>query len=195
MDLDPFVATGIEASTLRFLDSFLLLCLASDSPPDTPEEIARLGRNQHRTAARGREPGLLLERDGAEVSLQEWGLEIVEACAPHAAALDAAQGSQAHGQALQLARSRLLNPALTPSARVLAAMAQDFGDSHIEFVRAQSEQARQQLLALPWSEAQRQRYAQLAAESLAEQRRIEAADTLDFESFRQRYLATDSLLA
>jgi glutamate--cysteine ligase len=63
MDLDPFEAVGINASTARFLDVFPLHCLLSPSPPDTPEEIAALGRNQHRAAARGREPGLTLERE------------------------------------------------------------------------------------------------------------------------------------
>jgi glutamate--cysteine ligase len=52
MDLDPFEPVGINAATMRFLDVFLLHCLLADSPPDTPEEIAALGRNQHRTAAR-----------------------------------------------------------------------------------------------------------------------------------------------
>src|SRR5512140_357233 len=62
MDLDPFVPVGIAAPTMRFLDVFLLHSLLTDSPRDTPEEIAAWGRNQHRVAARGREPGLRLER-------------------------------------------------------------------------------------------------------------------------------------
>ena len=34
-----------------------------------------------------------------------------------------------------------------------------------------------------------------AAESIAAQRRIEAADTVDFETYRQQYLAAQSLVA
>ena len=41
MDLDPFKPIGIDAATVRFLDVFLLHCLASDSPPDTPERSPR----------------------------------------------------------------------------------------------------------------------------------------------------------
>src|SRR6185295_13278546 len=48
MDLDPFEPLGIRADTMRFLDVFLLHCLATDSAPDSPEEIAALARNQHR---------------------------------------------------------------------------------------------------------------------------------------------------
>ncbi|MFN3495523.1 MAG: glutamate--cysteine ligase, partial [Hydrogenophaga sp.] len=36
MDLDPFETLGIAAPTMRFLDVFLLHCLLSNSPPDTP---------------------------------------------------------------------------------------------------------------------------------------------------------------
>ena len=62
LDLNPFVPVGITAQNIRFLDVFLLHCLLSESPPDTPQEIAALGRNQHKTAAFGRQPGLMLER-------------------------------------------------------------------------------------------------------------------------------------
>ena len=87
MDLDPFVPVGIAAGTVRFLDVFLLHCLLSDSPPDTPAEIAALGRNQHHTATHGREPGLRLERRGEPVLLTEWAAELLDQCAPIAAAL------------------------------------------------------------------------------------------------------------
>src|SRR4029434_5691570 len=43
MELDPFVPVGIKAQTMRFLDVFLLHCLLTDSPDDTPAEIAALG--------------------------------------------------------------------------------------------------------------------------------------------------------
>ena len=36
---------------------------------------------------------------------------------------------------------------------------------------------------------------EMAEESLAEQRRIEAADAVPFETYRQRYLATEKLEA
>src|SRR5882672_5586366 len=90
MDLDPFKAIGIDARTMRFLDVFLLHCLRADSPPDTPREIAAVGGNQHAAAARGREPGLKLNCGSKLVTLRDWGKDIIAACEPIAAALDAA---------------------------------------------------------------------------------------------------------
>src|SRR4029079_13755371 len=57
MDLDPFSPIGIGAQTIRLLDVFLLHCVLSESPPDSPADIGEVRRNQNRVAARGRAPG------------------------------------------------------------------------------------------------------------------------------------------
>ena len=106
MDLDPVRAVGITAGTMRFLDIFLLHCLLRESPPDTPQEIEAIGGNKQRVAARGREPGLRLLRESEEVALAEWSSEILAECAPIAAALDAANGGDAHRDALAERRRR-----------------------------------------------------------------------------------------
>jgi glutamate--cysteine ligase len=193
MDLDPFVPVGITAETMRFLDVFLLHCLLSDSPIDSPDEIAALARNQHRTAARGREPGLVLERNGQDISLSDWGLELVTACQPIAQALDRAQGGNAHAEAVAAATQSLLHPQTLPSARVLQVMAQDFDHSFVAFARSQSSRTKTLLQDLPWSSAQQARLAAMSLASIEEQRRIEAADTLPFEIYRQQYTAPERL--
>ena len=193
MDLDPFEPVGINTQTMRFLDVFLLHCLLADSPPDTPLEIAALARNQHNTAARGREPGLTLERDGHPVSLRDWGLEIVAQCAPIAAQLDAVHGHQLYSDALAAAVTGLKNPDTLPSARVLAAMAQDHDNSFVEFARAQSEKTRTALLALPFPQEQQTKFEALTRQSIAEQKKIEAADSLPFEMYREAYLSPERL--
>lgn len=189
MDLNPFEAVGIDASTMHFLDVFLLHCLLSDSPPDTPEEIHELAHNQHLTAARGREPGLMLSRAGREVPLIEWGQQIVDELAPLAEALDALDGGVAHQAAVAQARQRLLAPETLPSARVLAAIREQHGDSFVAFARSQSRWAREHILMLPWSAQQQARYEAMSAESVEAQRRIEEANTMPFEIFRQQYIS------
>lgn len=193
MDLDPFEPVGIRAQTMRFIDVFLLHCLLSDSPPDTPAEIAALARNQHRTAARGREPGLTLERNGRDVLLTDWAGQLIDECVPLAAALDGAQGGTAHAEAVAAARQALAQPETLPSARVLQAMTHDHGGSFIGFARARADQVREQISALPFPTAEHDRLVSLARESVAEQAAIEAADTMPFEAYRQAYLATERL--
>jgi glutamate--cysteine ligase len=48
-------------------------------------------------------------------------------------------------------------------------------------------------MAMPFPAAEEERFAQLAAVSIAEQKAIEAADTLPFEEYRKKYLAVERL--
>jgi glutamate--cysteine ligase len=178
---------------MRFIDIFLLHCLLQTSPPDTPGEIAALGRNQLLTAARGREPGLTLERGGAAVPLVDWAAELLEQCAPIAAALNAGHGTTAYTDTLAAARAALARPDTLPSARVLSTMQRDFGGSYTAFIRAQGDQTRNHLLALPWTAEQQMEFEAMARASQQQRAAIEAADTVDFETFRQAYLAPERL--
>lgn len=195
MDLDPFEPLGIGAQTMRFLDAFLLHCAFTPSAPDTPDEVAALARNQHRTASHGREPGLMLERDGREVPLVTWAHELLDGLVPFAAALDAAagHGRALHAEALALARARVEDLASTPSARALAEMREVHDGSFLAFALARSKATKQALLALPFGAEEARRFAAEAETSIAEQRRLEAAEQPDFESFRVAYLSPERL--
>ncbi|HET9470886.1 MAG TPA: hypothetical protein VFO24_07250, partial [Usitatibacter sp.] len=188
MDLDPFERVGINADTMRFLDVFLLHCLVTDSPPDTPAEIEAIIRNKQRVASRGRQPGLALVRGEREVPLVEWAEEVLAGCASIAEAMDRAQDTTAHARALAAAKGCLADAALTPSARVLAAM-REYGNSYVRFVLAQSSAHKAAILGLPFSPALEDRFAAQANASVVEQRRIEDADVVPFETYRQNYLA------
>jgi glutamate--cysteine ligase len=196
MDLDPFEPAGISGQTMRFLDVFLLHCLLSESPPDTPEETVALGSNQNLTASHGRQDGLMLERDGGQCALQSWGLELLHELLPMAELLDRQLGGgTSHAKAVEAALLQWTQPALAPSARVLATMHKDFGGCFHSMALAQSQQARQHWIARPLEVELKQRFDLAAEVSRREQRQREAAETLGFEDYRQQYLAADRLLA
>ena len=195
MDLDPFAAIGITAETARFLDVFLLHCLLTDSPPDTPREIEAIGRNKQLVAARGREPGLRLDRNGQLVELREWAGQVLAECKPIAAALDAARGGSAHDGALAAAVGALEDPASLPSARMLSEMQQRYEGSYFRFALAYSLRHRSALQAEPFPASAETRFARMAEESIEKQRTIEAADKVPFEQYRQQYLSQESLKA
>jgi glutamate--cysteine ligase len=194
MDLDPFVPVGITPATMRFLDVFLLHCLVSPSPQDTPREIGEIGRNQHAVALKGRDKGLVLEKSTQKIELKEWGKAILGQCEPVAAALDAAHGgASAYRDALAEAAGRLEDPETTPSARVLHAMARNHGNSYLRFVLIESTLHKGTLKTRELAPEVHERFSRLAAESLDKQREVEAADRMDFETFRRGYLAHESL--
>jgi len=188
MDLDPFESVGINADTMRLLDVYLLQCALTDSPPDTPAELDVIVRNKQRVASRGREPGLTLTRGNEEVSLVEWGSDVLADCAPIATVIDLALGGTAHADAVARARARLTDAEQTPSARVLSAL-REHGNSYVRFMLTQSIAHRDALMALPLAPEVEHRFTALADESVQEQRRIEASDVVPFETYRQNYLA------
>lgn len=194
MDIDPYETVGIASATMRMIDVFLLHCLHSDSPPDTPQEIADLKHNQHLAAEQGREPGLMLNRNGQQVTLIDWAQEVLEQCRPYAQALDAANQSSDYTAALEQALARVNGSEITPSAQVLQQLSGEYGNRFIDFMTAQSAKARDALLHMPWTAEQQSRFEKLSEESVAAQARIEAADTLSFEEWRQRYMDPASLL-
>jgi glutamate--cysteine ligase len=193
MDLDPFAPIGITPTTCRFLDVFLLHCLLAQSPPDTPHEIAEVRRNLQLVAVRGREPGLVLERHGGTAGFADWAKEILADCEPLAGKLDAQFGGAAYRESMQAMFRLIEDPNLTPSARVLHAMARDHDNSFVRFVMIQSTLHKAMLQHIELPREVREQFNRFAAESLQKQRELEAADDVDFETFRQRYLAHDLL--
>ena len=198
MDLDPFSAIGIAPATCFFLDVYLLHCLLAGSPPDTKEEIAAVGRNKQAVAARGREPGLLLERGAHKVTLRDWGCEVLRECEPIASALDDARsgshGKNAHLDALAAAITALQDPSKAPSARMLAEMHAEHGDSYTSFVLEKSLAHKRALLEKPFPAETDARFVRAAEMSLAKQRDAEATDRLSFEAWRRQYLRPEALV-
>jgi glutamate--cysteine ligase len=193
MDLDPYSPVGIKADTMRFLDVFLLHCLLSESPPDTPQEIGANSRNQHRVAQRGREPELRLDRGDGQVTLAEWSLAVLRECEPIAKALNRAHDTSAYGNVLSAARIAIAESTSTPSARVLREMEAAHDCSYLRFALDQSVRHQSYLQTLPWDGTMNERFGRLAEESRRAQRQIEAADTVPFEAYRRQYLALDLL--
>lgn len=126
---------GIHEEQLVFLRLFLHYCLFKPNPTISREEELVNNENHQRAALSGRQPGLLLQRDGEEVTLQDWLLEVLEDMRPLAQYLDSALRSTQYGDVLDQMETRARDPELTPSARALAALQdakQDFWEWGLE---------------------------------------------------------------
>jgi gamma-glutamylcysteine synthetase len=138
-------------------------------------------------------PGLELQRHGQPVKLADWGHELLAAMTPVAQRLDAELAGTpeagAHTQALAAMVQRLNDLASTPSARVLSAIQSRADSSFVGFVRQQSAHTHQQLLSLPWSDAQQAAFEAESRQSLIDQKAIEDNDSLPFEIYRQEYVS------
>jgi glutamate--cysteine ligase len=107
--------------------------------------------------------------------------------APLAELLDAGT-TGGYADSLETQRAKVLDPELTPSARMLTEM-RERGEGFAEFARRLTEQHRETFLATSASAEREAWLADLAATSLDRQRAIEAADDIDFDEFLRRYFA------
>jgi glutamate--cysteine ligase len=130
-----------------------------------------------------------------QVPLQDWGARVLAECRPIAGALDAAHGGgSAYRDALGHGEALLKDPSLTPSARVLSAMARNHDNVYVRFALVQSLLHAGSLRGLPLPDDVARYFEELSRKSLEEQHRIEAADNLDFETYRRKYLEHDTLI-
>ena len=190
MDVDPFEPVGINVQAGRFLDAFLLFCALEESPLITPECGALFARNFGRTVKEGRRPGLTLTRDGAEVTLKQWGLELLERIRPVAELLDREHGGREHMASLEAQTAKLHDPDLTPSAQVLVAL-REHGNSFPAFGLHQSEKHAAYFRSHPPSTQEQAWFEQLARTSLEEQAELERTQTGSFDDYVAAYRASN----
>lgn len=187
LDVDPFSPTGISADTARFLDAFLLFCTIEDSPCFADGGFCFDSRdNFNKVVSEGRRPGLLLNRDGQQITLHDWAAEVVERMQPYAELLDATHGANHYQQALEKQRRKVEDSTLTPSARVLHALQSEKLSLH-DYTLRQSLEHRDAYLAQPLDQAALLAFQQAVKQSFEEQQAIEAGDTESFDSYVARY--------
>ena len=186
LDVDPFEPVGISLETGRFLDAFLLFCAFEESPLISAHEGQVHARNFARTVKEGRDPALTLTRDGLDVPLKDWALELVERIRPVAQLLDDQHNEgNVHESSLNLQKAKIINPALTPSARVLEEI-RSLG-SATAFGLRQSELHAASFRDSPLMPAEEALFDEMAEKSLAEQAQIEQLDTGSFDDFVAAY--------
>ena len=187
VDLDPFEPIGINSEQIRFLDTFLLLCLLTESPTDSREESARMVRNQTAVVERGRQPGLVLERDTESVDLRQWATELLDQCTYIAEVLDRHAANNFYSQTLAAQKAKVKDPEFTPSAKVIAALNE--GSSFFDFTMQNAEQHAEFFANRTGNTAQQARLQTEARDSLTRQLAIEEADSLGFPEFVRDYLS------
>jgi len=189
LDIDPYSPVGIDATTARFVDAFLLFCTASDSPFFPANGYCQRSADNFSVVVKeGRKPGLTLDRDGQTIGLAQWGHELLDQIAPYAALYDSAMGGTAYADALAAQRAKLDQPDTTPSARLLAEL-KDSGLSFHDYSLALSRKHADALRAQPLPADVATAYQQAAEASAAEQLRLEQSDTEDFDTYVSRYHA------
>ncbi|MEX2131513.1 MAG: glutamate--cysteine ligase, partial [Pseudohongiellaceae bacterium] len=113
---------------------------------------------------------------------REWGEELLDNIAVTANLLDNAKNMDTHKQSMKTQAHKLLDPALTPSGRMLEIM-QGLNQSYFAFAMQRSQQHLDYFTANTSAIPLHDQLATASLESLQEQNRIEQADNIDFDTF------------
>jgi glutamate--cysteine ligase len=186
LDVNPLIACGIDAQTIRFLDTFLLFCLFADSPQTTSAESLELSDNMLRTVYQGRDPKLNLCRDGEEQNLRDWGADLLLQMQPVAEQLDTAHGENHYLAALHHMQSAIENPSVTPSASMLNEM-QDSNETYYRMAMRKAHEHRQFFHSDCPDKAVTTHYVDLAEQSHQQQVAQESNDSITFDQFLSEY--------
>ncbi|MGP5017273.1 glutamate--cysteine ligase [Vreelandella alkaliphila] len=188
LDLNPFDPLGVTEAQMRFVDTFLMWCLLSDSPWISDEECDRLDDNRRFVVERGRDPALQLIHNGKTTTVKEWGEQIFAEMAEVARLLDAVEEGAPHASALAELAPRLKDPSLTPSAQLLARLEAGNGSLSDTLLQLAQEQA-DKLKSTPMLRSREALLAQLIETSHQQQHDIEEADQESFSEFLSAYFA------
>jgi glutamate--cysteine ligase len=188
VDISPFSPVGLDASQMRFLDTFLLYCLLEESPACDDTEQAFQAANLEAVVNAGRKPGLLLHDGNSDIAMTAWAQQLLGAMTPIAALLDEAHGGEHYAASLDHQLAKVADAERTPSARILREMR----ERNLPFFR----------LAMGYSEqwaayfhdrrlsgdvlAQFERETQRSVQA---QKDIEASDDLSFDQYLKKFYA------
>jgi len=188
LDVNAYEPLGISEEHMRFLESFLLYNLLAQSDPYDDDELVSVRQNINAVAVRGRDPELRLRRNGDTIRLRDWANEIFEQMAFSCELLDKSSPDSCYGRALAEQHAKVADADLTPSARMLADMA-EHKEEFYHFALRKSREHQQWFAERPLEADKLDSFEHQARESLEAQRRIEDSDDIPFETFLEHYFA------
>ena len=117
LDLNPFSRIGIDEETTFFLEVLLAYCFIKQDQYFTDDEIRSINHNDLLVAKQGRDPNLVLIKDRTNISLKEWGNQIIDNLLPIAAVLDSNKNQ--YTDAVDQMREKINDANQTLSGRLL----------------------------------------------------------------------------
>lgn len=186
VDVSPFSPVGLDATQIRFMDTFLLFCLMQESPACDDAEQDIQSRNLEAVVNRGRQPGLLLNNCTGEIPMAQWADKLLVEMRPVAELLNKAFAGDAYTNSLSEQMAKVADPELTPSARILREMR----EQELPFFRlamAYSERWGDYFRNRPLSPEIKAAFEQETVRSLAAQQEIETSEDISFEQFLDNF--------
>ena len=182
LDVNPYLPLGIDEAEIRFLNTFLLFCLMTESPTHDRKLCAEVEENALAVVHEGRSAGLMLQDGGKQRSINDWAGELADALRPFARLMDQQMDSTDYSGSLRDQVERVADPDKTPSGRMLKDMASE-QMSFIRFAMNKALAHRTHFLNRPLPEDVMRDYAEVTKKSLKQQQKLETTDSRSFDQY------------
>lgn len=188
MDLDPYESTGISQVQARFLDLFITYCLLCPSPPILNRHYPIISANKDAAVLNGRDPDLVLKRNGERITLKSWGSQILDELEPIAELFDRALDTDSYRRCIRLQKDKIDHPEKTPSARILNELMEN-DEPFFHFAVRKAKEAKKAISNKKLSPETINHYNDVALESLQRQSEMEEKDSVGFDDFLKWYFS------
>jgi glutamate--cysteine ligase len=188
LDVNPFSPIGIEENQFYFLDVFLLYCVTHPSEMMNAQQYQETELNLSAVVDHGRDPELMLSNEQQSIGLSTWALQLFSEMQQVALVLDQANDSTHYSSALELEKQKILDPSLTPSAKILHRLISQQCDNG-SLGLALAEDYKQQLIDSDYEFMNAEELTEHARLSIEKQRIIEQQDSISFDDFLSSYFS------
>lgn len=186
LDINPFLAEGIDAEQVRFLDAFLLNCLLSQCPNQSTTSCGDVRTNQRNIIMRGRDPTLNVIQENKSVPVAEAAEDLLGCILETARMFDQANNTNEYTAAVEAQRAKIKNPDLTPSGKIMTLVNE--GNDFIDIAKELANRHKRHfVMTLDSNKSFDTELAGLARQSLQQQTELEADDTVSFDEYLAAY--------
>ncbi|WP_173912550.1 glutamate--cysteine ligase [Acinetobacter sp. Marseille-Q1618] len=185
VDVNPYVAIGINETTAGFLEVLALYCLLKDSPELWEEEQDLLEHNQNEVVNRGRAPNATIQEGGQDYPLAQWAEHHLQEMFALADMLNQTYATTLYSDALKVMQERVQNVDATLSAQVIEDTLRHGGTWSFGSAMAhQHVENYQQHVLSPETLAY---FEELATSSLQQQQQLEQETDLSFDDYLAKF--------
>ena len=185
LDINPFLAEGISAQQIRFMDAFLLYCLFSQCPQTSDTSCPEIRVNQRDVIMRGRDPSLTLQHGSEQVPFKIAATELLDAIMETAKLLDKAHSSFEYSSAVYAQQAKVDDPALTPSGQMMELV--EAGSEFIDIISEQANKHKTHFASLDRNTEFQDNLMVLAKHSIEQQCELETQDNVSFDDYLADY--------
>ncbi|MFI4955460.1 MAG: glutamate--cysteine ligase [Gammaproteobacteria bacterium] len=189
LDLNPYEPVGITTEVIRFVESFLLMCLLKPSSPFGENEQPEIKANLRQAVYHGQNPATLLQQQGQTTTLQAWSKQLMTEIHQCAELLDQHHGGTLYQAAVSQMQEKLDQPQTLLSQQILQDMQEYHECSFSQFAYYWSQEHQKTFLQRQLSPERNAEFMQLALNSLQDQANLEKNDSLSLQEYVKKYLA------